>query len=1091
MTVTPQLATLPLTAAQQGLLVVHGSVPVPHLYNVVAELELDPALAPADLGPALRAVLAVQPALRLAVRERPAPHAELGTVPDEAPLRVVPSDADGFDRRRAELLEQLGGHAFDLERPPLLRAVLLHTVDRSRSTLLLVVHHLVFDGFSLRQFVRDLTAAVRADLDVDRVRVARERALCRELAAQLSAADEEHVERAAAELAERLRAAPATVLHPRPNRPATTAFTGARREIRLSPERSRALGEVCAALGVSPFVFFSALYAALLARHSGNTQVVFGSPVLARRTLGSLDLCGFFVNTLPLVVDVDFGQRFDAFVTQTVRAEADRVKSSAALSFDRVVRLVAPDRSTNRNPVFSCMLAMQDATDAEPGAAVRRVREHGNGTAKFDLWLGVTPGPDGWLLELEHDRELLPEPLAGALADSLTGLLERAVERPGTVLAELFEDASSAESRAHDGFWRRPAHPDLHRWVRAGLARRPEAIAVEEDGRRVTYGELEELVRCAAAGLARRGVGPAAVVGLTTPTLVDTVVAVLAVLERRAVFLPLDLTLPAERLAYMTGKAGCRLVVGRGAVDGARVVALSELSAAGDGDAPPAGGAAAGDGAGTVLHDDGTVLHDSDGASHDGDDGTVLHDDDGASHDSGGGDGVYIMFTSGSTGRPKGVLMGNGPLVNLTAWQLDALDMDERTRFLQYAPLGFDVSFQEIVPTLVAGGTLVSREPADRRDLPAVLARVSALRISHLYLPVAALRPFTRAAQDAGDDLPHLRHLCVSGEQLLLDDGIRRFLADRPHISLVNLYGPTETHAVTAHRLTGAGPWPDHVPIGRPITHTTAHVVDATGHLAPLGVPGELHLGGACPAHGYVGDPARTAQRFLPDPRGQGDDARMYRTGDQVLRDEQGTLLFLGRDDDQVKIRGYRVELGELETAAAAHPDVRLAVAAVLGEGADRQLALFFVPEDGRSPLPDDVRRRVAEAVPGYMAPSRVFEVASVPLTRNGKVDRPALLKEAQKAVREEAASGGGALTTAKDPLEAWLQHLWGELLGRADVPLDRSLLDYGAHSLNVMSARAAIEERHGVQIPVLDFFLDPTIRAQAAWITRSRDGAR
>ncbi|MET8944517.1 amino acid adenylation domain-containing protein [Streptomyces sp. NPDC004542] len=1051
MTVAPQLATLPLTAAQQGLLVVHGTVPVPHLYNVVAELELDPALGPGAIRSALTTVLAVQPALRLAVRTRPTPHAELGAVPDEPPLRVASTDAGRFARRRAELLAELGGHAFDLERPPLLRAALLRTGDGSRSTLLLVVHHLVFDGFSLRQFVRDLTSAVRGELDVDRVRVARERALCRELAAQLSAAGEEHVERAAAELAERLRAVPATVLHPRPNRPAATAFTGARREIRLSPERSRALDELCSALGVSPFVLFSAAYAALLARHSATSPVVFGSPVLARRTLGSLDLCGFFVNTLPLVVDVPWDQRFDVFVKETVQAEADRVKSNAALSFDRVVRLVEPDRSTNRNPVFSCMLALQDATGTEPGSVVRRVREHGNGTAKFDLWLGVTPGPDGWLLELEHDRELLPEPLVRALADSLTGLLARAVERPGTVLAELFEDASLAESHAHDGYWRRPPHRGLRRWVRAGLARRPDASAVEEDGRRVTYGELDALVRRAAAGLARHGVGPGTVVGLTTPTLVDTVVAVLAALDRRAVFLPLDLTLPGERLAYMTEKAGCRLVVGRGAVDGARVVALDELTGPGAGD-PPRETEPAGDGDGT--------------------------------------DGVYIMFTSGSTGRPKGVLMGDGPLVNLTAWQLDALEMDERTRFLQYAPLGFDVSFQEILPTLVAGGTLVSREPADRRDLPAVLARVSALAVTHVYLPVAALGPFTRAAQDAGDDLPRLRHLCVSGEQLLLDDGIRRFFADRPHITLVNLYGPTETHAVTTHRLTaGAGRWPAHVPIGRPITHVTAHVVDGTGHLAPLGVPGELYLGGACPARGYVNDPERTAERFLPDPRGGRDDARMYRTGDQVLRDEHGTLVFLGRDDDQVKIRGYRVELGELETAAAAHPDVRLAVAAVLGDGAGRQLVLFFVPEDGRSPRPEDVRRRVADAVPGYMVPARVFAVASVPLTRNGKVDRPALLREAEQAVREEARSNDGAVTTAEDTLQAWLQEMWGQLLGRADVPVDRSLLEYGAHSLNVMTARALIEERQGVQIPLLDFFRDPTIRAQAEWIAQARGG--
>lgn len=1067
MTVAPQLATLPLTAAQQGLLVVHGTVPVPHLYNVVAELELDPALDPAAIGSALTAVLAVQPALRLAVRERPTPHAELGSVPDEAPLRVASTDAGHFARRRAELLAELGGHAFDLEQPPLLRAALLTTGDRSRSTLLLVVHHLVFDGFSLRQFVRDLTSAVRGDLDVDRVRVARERALCRELAAQLSAADEEHVERAAAELADRLRAVPATVLYPRPNRPAGTAFTGARREIRLSPERSRALDEACSALGVSPFVFFSAVYAALLARHSANASVVFGSPVLARRTLGSFDLCGFFVNTLPLIVDVPWDQPFDVFVKETVRAEADRVKGNAAVSFDRIVRRVEPDRSSNRNPVFSCMLAMQDATGTEPGSVVRRVREHGNGTAKFDLWLGVTPGPDGWLLELEHDRELLPEPLVRALADSLTGLLARAVERPGTVLADLFEDASLAESHGHDGFWRRPPHPDLRRWVRAGMTRRPDAIAVEEDGRSVTYGELDALVRAAAAGLARHGVGPGTVVGLTTPTLVDTVVAVLAALDRRAVFLPLDLTLPGERLAYMTEKAGCRLVVGRGSVDGARVVALGELTGPGDGagDVPPS------------AERNGERTGARNGEPAGGADGT---------------DGVYVMFTSGSTGRPKGVLMDDGPLLNLTAWQLDALEMDERTRFLQYAPLGFDVSFQEILPTLVAGGTLVSREPADRRDLPAVLARVSALRISHVYLPVAALRPFTRAAQDAGDDLPELRHLCVSGEQLLLDDGIRDFFAQRPHIRLVNLYGPTETHAVTTHRLTaGTGPWPSHVPIGRPITHVTAHVVDGTGHLAPLGVPGELYLGGACPARGYVNDPVRTAERFLPDPRGERDDARMYRTGDQVLRDERGTLVFLGRDDDQVKIRGYRVELGELETAAAAHPDVRLAVAAVLGDGADRRLVLFFVPEDGRSPQPDDVRRRVADAVPGYMVPSRVFAVASVPTTRNGKVDRPALVAQAERAVREEARSGaGGAVTTAGNPLQAWLQEMWRELLGRADIPVDRSLLEYGAHSLNVMTARARIEEHHGVQIPLLDFFRDPTIGAQAEWIDKARGGA-
>ncbi|MFF3495273.1 amino acid adenylation domain-containing protein [Streptomyces sp. NPDC002795] len=1041
--------TLPLTAAQKGLLVVHRTVPVPHLYNVVAELELDPDLSAATVGSALTAVLAVQPALRLAVREGADPCAVLHDVPDEAPLRAVATDPAAYARRRDELLADLGETAFDLTRSPLLRAALLRCDDGSRSTLLLVVHHLVFDGFSLRQLVRDLTAAVRQTLDVETVRAARERALHRELEAQLASAADERTERAAIALADRLRATPATVLGPRPNRPTSTAFTGARREIRLSARHSAELDALCARLGVSPFVLFTAAHAAVLARHSGNATVVIGSPVMARRTLGSFELCGFFVNTLPLIVDVPWDAPFDVFVKETVRAEADRAKANAAVPFDRIVRHVDPDRSTNRNPVFSCMLAPQDATDAEPGSVVRRVREHGNGTAKFDLWLGVTPGPDGWLLELESDRELLPHALADAVAASLTGLLARAVARPDRTVADLFVDSSPADSRAHDGFRRPLAQPDLYRVVQAAAADRPGRIAVEEGERGLTYAELDHLVTAAAQTLAGRGIGRGTVVGLTTTTLVDTVVAVLATLARGGVFLPLDLTLPAERLTYMTQKADCRLVVGQDPVDGIDLVTPAELVAG--------------------QHD---MSYEPPAAI-------------------GPSDGVYIMFTSGSTGRPKGVLMNSGPLMNLTEWQLDALDMDEHTRFLQYAPLGFDVSFQEILPTLAAGGTLVSREPADRRDLPAVLERVRSHRVSHVYLPVAALPAFVRAVQDAGDQLPHLRQVCVSGEQLLLDDRAREFFDERPHLRLVNLYGPTETHAVTTHRLTADnGPWPSHVPIGRPITGVTAHVVDSTGHLAPRGVPGELYLGGECPALGYVNDPARTEERFLPDPYVDDPEARMYRTGDQVLRDESGALVFLGRDDDQVKIRGYRVELGELETAATTHPDVRRAVAVVHGTGHERRLALFFLPEDGSEADPEDVRRHVAGTLPGYMVPARVCPLDTVATTRNGKVDRALLADRAQQALREEADAHDTAPSTSDDPLIAALQRMWGSLLGlgESQVPIDRSLLAHGAHSLTVMAASAIIEEEHGVQIPILDFFQDPTIRAQAAWITALRE---
>ncbi|MEE1943026.1 amino acid adenylation domain-containing protein [Streptomyces sp. TRM 70361] len=1042
---------LPLTGSQAGLLMVCRTVPAAHLYNVVTELDLNPDLTPQRLAEALRTVLAIQPALRLAFRDTPHPHAVLTAVPGpgQVPLENTAAPADLFDQRRAELLDRLGRTSFDPTRAPLLRAVLLRAEDGTRAALLLVVHHLVFDGFSLSLFAADLSAAVRGLPDQDALCEQREQALYRELAAQSAIARDERTEQAAAALAERLRTTSATVLHPRPGRPSTTDFTGSRTSVRLTNDDSQRLDALCSTLGVTPFAFFAALYAVVLARHTAQDEVVFGSPVVARRTAGSFALCGFFVNTLPTVLDVRWDEPFEDFVRGAARQATDALRRDAAVSFDQVVRHAAPDRSSNRNPLFSCMLAMQDTAGPRSDSVVRAVREHGNDTAKFDLWLGATPSPEGWLLELEHDVRLLPHAVADALADSLRGALHRALRHPGANPAELFEDAPA--SGAHPGRTPRPPFPDLHQWLNQAAHRRPTAIAVEEDDRSLTHHDLDRLADTAAGVLAERGVGPGTVVGLTTSSLVDTVVAIRALLALRAVFLPLDLTLPADRLAHMVRTARCALVIGEDAPEGTEVVSPAALATSADHPGAPNG-----------------------------------------TQPGGTADGVYVMFTSGSTGLPKGVLMHNGPLVNLTAWQIHTLGMDEHTRFLQYAPLGFDVSFQEIIPTLVAGGTVVSRTPADRRDLPAVVRRVREQHVTHLYLPVAALRPFARAAEQAGENLSDLREVCVSGEQLMVDDAVEEFFAARPHLSLLNLYGPTETHAVTTHRLTGRQrPWPRHVPIGRPLPGVDAHVLDRAGRLAPVGVPGELHLGGDCPATGYISDPARTRERFLPDPRGGHPGARMYRTGDQVLHDEHGDLVFLGRNDDQVKIRGHRVELGELETAVSTHPGVRQAVATVHGDAEERRLVVFTAPEPGAVLDEEDIVSHCARVLPAYMVPARVLTVTSVPVTPNGKVHRAALLAEAEPALRRPTGTVTGTVRT-DDPVERRLQHLWAELLAAADVPVDRSLLEYGAHSLNVLTALSQVEQLYGVRVPILDFFAEPTVRALARAVTAAtpdRDG--
>ncbi|RMI40638.1 non-ribosomal peptide synthetase [Streptomyces triticirhizae] len=1049
----------PLTETQLGLLMVHRTVAVPHLYNVVAEATLDPGCPHERLRAALAEVLAVQPALRMGLLTTPQPHAVLvdPPTPDALPLSDEPMAPGDWERAHRAAVDRLSRATFDFAAPPLLRAIHLRTTTGDRAALLLVAHHTVFDGYSLRPLVDDLNAALAGTLDAGSLRPKRERALRGELLAQQAAAGTPEVEAAAVAMGERLRSAPATVLHPGPGRPTETAFTGRRAELPLGAELSAAVDRARVELGATPFAFFSAVYSAVLARHSGNTTVTFGSPLLSRRTVGSFDLCGFFVHTLPLVFDVDWRVSFAEHLAGVAAPEVQSVKRRVAVSFNRVVRHAEPDRSSNRNPLFAAMLAMQDSTEVRPGGAVWALREHGTGTAKFDLWLGVTPTAAGWLLELEYDPELLPEPVADGVLRSLREAVGAAAKDPSTPLAGLFSDGSGVPE--DDGRHRPPPVPGLDGWFRHTARRLPDAVAVEDPAGRLTYREVDAAVDAMAAGLRRRGVVPGQVVGLTTATLTDTVVAMFAALRLNARYLPLDLGLPEERLAYMTRQAECRLVVGEGAVPGATVLSPAEVAGdAGDAETVEAAGVA---------------------------DGTNGVAEEGAAGQPGAG---YVMFTSGSTGRPKGVVMSEGPLLNLSAWQLDALAMDEGTRFLQYAPLGFDVSFQEIVPTLLVGGTVVSREPADRRDLPAVVRRIVDGDLTHVYLPVAALRPFVQAARSAGAGLERVTTVCVSGEQLVVDREIEDFFAERPHLTLINLYGPTETHAVTTQRLTGAARgWPSHVPIGVPVHGVTAQVIDRTGHLAPPGVAGELLLGGACPADGYVNDRERTDERFVPDPYGP-PGARRYRTGDQVLGDADGTLIFLGRDDDQVKIRGYRVELGEIEAAALAHPRVREAVAAARGEGAERHLLLFvrLAGPAGAAGSADGVRRELAallaERLPGYMVPGRVLPVDVVPTTGNGKVDRPALLATADALIARLEAPPDPDVAAGRpdDPLQAQLLELWAELLERRDLTLDRSLLECGAHSLNVLSALTRIEQRFGARIAVLDFFRAPTIRELA-----------
>ncbi|HEX6355563.1 AMP-binding protein [Actinophytocola sp.] len=462
-----------------------------------------------------------------------------------------------------------------------------------------------------------------------------------------------------------------------------------------------------------------------------------------------------------------------------------------------------------------------DAAFSDVLAEIAAVPAGAGFTATLPVWggmsevsLDVSLVSGCWMFALEHDLALVPEPVAEGFAGSVREAVLRAVAEPRSPIADLFTDAPDRPSRGGDGHWRRPPVGGLDGWVRRTADICADRVAIEEGGSRTSYRQLASIVRAVAAGLRSHGVRPRQVVGLATTTLTETVIAMLAVLRVGARYLPLTADVPAERLADVN----CVLVIGDEPVPGVLVVTPDELLGPVEPQEPyrPSGS------------------------------------------------GGYVEFTADGTV----VDMGEGPLFNLTAWQVAALDLGRDSRVLRREPL----SFQEIVPVLVAGGTVVA---GDGRD------------VTHLHLPASELPALVDA------DLGALTHLCLSGGPLAADAPVEKFLAAHPDVRLVIMYGTPETQTAVTHRPSQADAG-GHVPLGRPITGVTAQVIDCFGHLAPPGVPGELVLGGRCPADGYVGDDERTSARFVPDPYG-GPNARRFRTGDRVMWAPDGTLSFLGR----------------------------------------------------------------------------------------------------------------------------------------------------------------------------------------------------
>ncbi|MCP4659060.1 MAG: amino acid adenylation domain-containing protein, partial [bacterium] len=887
-----------LSFSQEQLWFLDQLTPGLPVYNMPFPMRLSGRLDPAVLAATFAEILRRHEVLRATFRtagDRPVMEF---APPAVRTLPLVDLAALAAPEREAQLRRLADADAlrpFDLARGPVVRLTLLRLGDEDH-VLIFNVHHIVFDGWSLGVLVGELTALYQT---FQAARSARGTAPPTPGSVpeppiqygdfawwQRQRLQGEVMDRQLAYWKQQLAGAPPLLALPtdRP-RPTQPSFRGGSVPVRVSPDLLESLTGLGREGEATLFMTLLAAFKALLYRHSGQQDVVIGSPIAGRNRRELEGLIGFFVTTVALRTDLSGDPSFRRLLSRVRRVATDAF-AHQDLPFELVVRELAPQRDPGTNPVFQVMFALQSAPVAraelpEGGLSLQSMGVAWR-TAKFDLSLFLDN--DETAGGLEYNTDLFDATTMERLVAHFERLLGAIVEDPERRLGELAL-LSAAEMHQLLVAWNDTdaAHPPaagVHDLFAAQAARTPEAVALVLGDAHRSYRDLDRRSNRLANHLRGRDAGPLGVapdvpVGVALERSPEAVEALLGVLKAGGVFVPLDRSYPAERLAFMLADAGVGVLVTRREL-------VAEL---------PAHGAR-------------TVLLDADRERIERASAEPVASGAAAENLS------YLIYTSGSTGRPKGVALVHRTLTNLIAWQLARSAPGART--LQFAAMSFDVYLQEVFSTLCSGGTLHLLREAERRDPVQLADLLAAQGIERLFLPFVALQQLAEVA--AQSPPPALREVITAGEQLQITRQVERFFTRGRGCTLENQYGPSESHVVTAFPLAGpASSWPALPSIGVPVANFRVCVLDPRRRPVPSGVPGELFLAGAGLARGYYDRPELTAEKFLPDPYGGGVGGRMYATGDLGRLAADGTIEFLGRIDHQVKIRGFRIELGEIE----------------------------------------------------------------------------------------------------------------------------------------------------------------------------------
>ncbi|MEG4234725.1 amino acid adenylation domain-containing protein [Microcoleus sp. Pol11C3] len=1040
---------LPLSFAQQRLWFLDQLMSGTPLYNLPNALVLKGSLNVTALEQSLSEIVRRHEALRTtfsAVNGQPIQviHAPVTLLLPIVDLRELPETEREVEAQR--LATEEGQRPFDLVNEQLLRVKLLH-LGEEEHLLLLTMHHIVSDGWSIGVFMRELTALYEAfstekssSLPELPIQYADFAAWQNEwLVGEVLDVQLNYWKR---HLGGQL---PVLELPTDRPRPPVQTYRGAREFLELPKKSTDALKALSQQEGVTLFMTLLAAFQILLYRYTGQEDVIVGSPIANRNRAEIEGLIGFFVNTLVLRTELSGDPSFRELLGR-VREVALGAYAHQDLPFEKLVEELQLERDLSRNPLFQVMFVFQNAPISAlefRGLSLTPVEVH-NGTAKFDLTLELEESAEGIRGWFEYNTDLFDPLTITRMTNNFQTLLEGIVANPEQRLWNL-PLLSGSEQHQLLVEWNKtqtdyPNQACIHQLFEAQVERTPDAVAVVFEEEQLTYLQLNQRANQLAHHLQKFGVEPEMLVGICVERSLEMIVGLLGILKAGGAYLPLDPSYPQDRLAFMLEDAQVSVLLTQQKL----VSGFSEYKAQR-----------------LCLDTNWEVIAQE---NEEKPVSSVTTDN-----------LAYTIYTSGSTGKPKGVLVTHQNLVHSTNARISYYS-EPVTSFLLLSSFGFDSSIAGIFWTLCQGGILVLPPAKFQQELLKLTKLIAQHQVSHLL----SLPSLYNVILDQAEP----QQLTCLGSVIVAGEPCSRELVERhtkllAHASLFNEYGPTEGTVWSSVYHCQSSGLRTQVPIGRPITNMQIYLLDKYLNPVPIGVPGEIHIGGAGIARGYLNRPELTKDKFIPNPFSNEPGTRLYKSGDLARYLPDGNIEFLGRIDNQVKIRGFRIELGEVESTLSQYPKVKqCVVTARVDYESDKRLVAYIVSKQQQKPTTDELRCFLKQKLPDYMVPSAFVFLDTLPLTPNGKIDQRIL--PAPSELRQDPAT---TFVPPSDDLEIQLTKIWENVLRKKPISVKDNFFDVGGHSLLAVRLLAQIEKAFGKNLPLATLFQSPTIEQLASII--------